>query len=130
MEYDRRPVAVGALVQAAVLGGYLASIQGMSPLAFALGAVGGAVAGGLTGGDGAWVNGAAASVIGCLCYLVTLLVVGSAVGVWTTGLRISDVLAVYLTQVVVQGVFFLPAYLVLGMGAGALAGALRREILP
>jgi hypothetical protein len=39
MEYDRRPVLVGALVQAVVLGGYLASTEGISSLAFALGVV-------------------------------------------------------------------------------------------
>ncbi|WP_331235224.1 hypothetical protein [Natronorarus salvus] len=128
MEFDRRPVVAGALVQAAVLGGYLVTIEGMSPLAFALGLVGGAVAGGLTRGDGAWVNGSVASAVGCLCYLVGLFVVGSAVGIWTTELRVTDVFAVYLTHVVVQGVFFLPAFLVLGMGAGAVGGAVRRWV--
>ena len=130
MEYDRRPVAAGALVQAVVLGGYLASIEGISPLAFALGVVGGMTAGGLTRRGGAWVNGAMASVVGCLWYLLVAFAVGSAVGIRATVLRPSDIVAVVLTETMLQGLFLLPGYLLLGMGAGALVGALRREMLP
>lgn len=77
--------------------------------------MGGTVAGGLTRRCGEWTNRTIASTVGCLCSLLGLLGIGSVLGIWMTELRGSDVVAVHFAQAFVQGIIFLPAYILSGM---------------
>lgn len=126
----RRPVVLGALAQAFVLGGYLAWVETPGSGLLIAGLFGGAVAGTLVGdvGDG-WVYGPLASIGGLVAFGAGYVAYGGYLS-WRLGTEL--LVRSHVQFVTALSLWGIPAYLILGAVAGGViaypAAAVRRRL--
>ncbi|MEF8779140.1 MAG: hypothetical protein V5A46_00505 [Haloferacaceae archaeon] len=124
-DHLRPPVVYGGLLQAAVLGGFVAAGFEMQPRIFAVGMVGPALAALLTAPDAGWVDAPLSGVFGGCLYLLGVLAYGAYVASGYEYVLATWVFGEYISLALTQAVMLLPAFVFFGLIVGGVVGWLK-----